>query len=189
MHFSTATIACALPLLAAAFEFPDFVPLHKRQEPGTPAYECHANCGGVITLSRTDGFCDTSDFTTKFNACMACAVEYDIWQYYGSSVTRAANTCGVEVNLSSSASAETTTAAPSTSAAAVTTAAATTESSEAPETTSSAAPASTPVESSAASSTVAATSSAAVESSSVEASSTNYACHRYSYSYPIGYSI
>ncbi|KAL1617625.1 hypothetical protein SLS56_010890 [Neofusicoccum ribis] len=119
MHFSTATIACALPLLAAAFEFPDFVPLHKRQEPGTPAYECHANCGGVITLSRTDGFCDTSDFTTKFNACMACAIEYDIWQYYGGSVTRAANTCGVEVNLSSSASAEATTAAPSVSTSAV----------------------------------------------------------------------
>jgi hypothetical protein len=39
-----AAFACAV-IGASAFEFPDFVPLHKRQEPGTPAYECHANCG------------------------------------------------------------------------------------------------------------------------------------------------
>lgn len=41
---NVAAFACAA-ISASAFEFPDFVPLHRRQDPGTPAYECHANCG------------------------------------------------------------------------------------------------------------------------------------------------
>lgn len=39
-----AALACAV-ISASAFDFPEFVPLHRRQEAGTPAYECHANCG------------------------------------------------------------------------------------------------------------------------------------------------
>lgn len=37
-----ASAASAIAL--EGFEFPDFVPMHKRQTEG-PSYECHANCG------------------------------------------------------------------------------------------------------------------------------------------------
>ncbi|KAF2843803.1 hypothetical protein M501DRAFT_994837 [Patellaria atrata CBS 101060] len=89
-------LASALPLLAAAFDFPEFVPMHKRQAPGTPQYECHEDCGGVITLSRSEGFCENQEFQDHFDDCMQCALKYDIWQYYGNSVSRAARECGLD---------------------------------------------------------------------------------------------
>ncbi|CRL21628.1 unnamed protein product [Penicillium camemberti] len=96
MHLvNVAAFACAV-ISASAFEFPDFVPLHRRQDPGTPAYECHANCGGVITAGRTDGYCDTDDFKTELTDCLNCAVEFDIWKYYGGSVSKAATACGLD---------------------------------------------------------------------------------------------
>lgn len=50
MHLvNVAAFACTV-LSVSAFEFPDFVPLHRRQDPGTPAYECHANCGMLHIL-------------------------------------------------------------------------------------------------------------------------------------------
>ncbi|KAL4931959.1 uncharacterized protein BDV17DRAFT_288530 [Aspergillus undulatus] len=108
-----ASIAC-LVAAATAFEYPDFVPLHKRQAPGTPQYDCHANCGGIITLSRSQGYCDTDEFETKLSACLDCALEYDIWKWYGNSVSNAAEECGVDATpikpSSSSSSTETATA-------------------------------------------------------------------------------
>ncbi|OJI99317.1 hypothetical protein ASPVEDRAFT_26134 [Aspergillus versicolor CBS 583.65] len=95
MKFIAVSIACILAG-ASAFEYPEFVPLHKRQEPGTPAYECHANCGGIITDARSDGYCDKSDFKTKLNDCLDCALEFDIWKYYGNSVSSAAEECGLD---------------------------------------------------------------------------------------------
>ncbi|CAI7622823.1 unnamed protein product [Penicillium discolor] len=96
MHLvNVAAFACAV-ISASAFEFPDFVPLHRRQDPGTPAYECHANCGGIITAARTDGYCDADDFKTELTDCLNCAVEFDIWKYYGSSVSKAATACGLD---------------------------------------------------------------------------------------------
>ncbi|KOS36850.1 hypothetical protein ACN38_g12383 [Penicillium nordicum] len=92
---NVAAFACAV-ISASAFEFPDFVPLHRRQDPGTPAYECHANCGGVITAGRTDGYCDADDFKTELTDCLNCAVEFDIWKYYGGSVSKAAKACGLD---------------------------------------------------------------------------------------------
>jgi hypothetical protein len=40
-------LACATLSVALdpRFEFPDTVPLVKRQQPGTPQYECHEDCG------------------------------------------------------------------------------------------------------------------------------------------------
>ncbi|EXJ80013.1 hypothetical protein A1O3_08299 [Capronia epimyces CBS 606.96] len=81
---------------SASFLYPDIVPIHRRQAPGTPEYNCHANCGGVIVDARTDGYCDTANFTTALDACLDCALEYDIWQYYGDSVSSAAEACGLE---------------------------------------------------------------------------------------------
>ncbi|KAJ5822552.1 hypothetical protein N7447_004892 [Penicillium robsamsonii] len=92
---SITAFACAV-ISASAFEFPDFVPLHKRQEPGTAAYDCHADCGGVIIAGRSDGYCDTADFKTQLTDCLNCAVEFDIWKYYGTSVSKAATGCGLD---------------------------------------------------------------------------------------------
>ncbi|EXJ94884.1 hypothetical protein A1O1_00002 [Capronia coronata CBS 617.96] len=96
MRYSTVALAVAGIATVSAFEYPDFVPLHRRQEPGTPLYDCHANCGGVITQSRTENFCSSATFLSYYDACMVCALTYDIWQYYGNSVTTAGTTCGLD---------------------------------------------------------------------------------------------
>ncbi|KGO49068.1 hypothetical protein PEXP_011170 [Penicillium expansum] len=128
MHLvNVAAFACTV-LSVSAFEFPDFVPLHRRQDPGTPAYECHANCGGVITAGRTDGYCDAATFKTELSDCLKCALEFDIWKYYGNSVSKAATACGLdatpvkvsststEASSTSTEASSTSTEAPSTSA-------------------------------------------------------------------------
>jgi hypothetical protein len=56
--------------------------------------------GGVIVDGRTDGYCDSDDFKTELADCLACALEYDIWQYYGSSVSEAAEECGLDATPS-----------------------------------------------------------------------------------------
>ncbi|KAL4812759.1 hypothetical protein BDW67DRAFT_188334 [Aspergillus spinulosporus] len=94
---SVVSVACIVASVAA-FQYPDFVPLSKRQEPGTPEYECHANCGGIITASRSDGYCDSSDFKSMLSDCLDCALEYDIWKYYGNSVSSAAEKCGLDAS-------------------------------------------------------------------------------------------
>ncbi|KAH8429320.1 uncharacterized protein LDX57_006987 [Aspergillus melleus] len=96
MHFSTLAAFTCLVMSASAFDYPEFVPLHRRQDPGTPAYECHANCGGVITSSRSDDFCDSSTFKSQLSDCLKCANEFDIWKYYGNSVSKAAESCGLD---------------------------------------------------------------------------------------------
>lgn len=67
------------------------------------------------------GFCDTDPFKADFDSCMSCAEVYNIWQYYGASVTRAATTCGLQVNLTPAPSNSTSGSAPSSSSAASTT--------------------------------------------------------------------
>lgn len=52
--------------------------------------------GGVITAGRTDGYCDADDFKTELTDCLNCAVEFDIWKYYGGSVSKAAKACGLD---------------------------------------------------------------------------------------------
>lgn len=49
----------------------------------------------MIVDARTDGYCDSEDFTIELADCLACALEYDIWQYYGTSVSEAAEACGL----------------------------------------------------------------------------------------------
>ncbi|KAL4738638.1 hypothetical protein BDV11DRAFT_189293 [Aspergillus similis] len=89
------SVACIVASVAA-FQYPDFVPLSKRQAPGTPEYECHANCGGIITASRSDGYCDSSNFKSMLSDCLDCALVCDIWKYYGNSVSSAAENCGLD---------------------------------------------------------------------------------------------
>ncbi|KAF6812137.1 hypothetical protein CPLU01_14960 [Colletotrichum plurivorum] len=102
--FVTCTVLASVASLASAhvaarqptFEYPEGVPaVEKRQDPGTPRYLCHENCGTLITISRTENYCDTTEWTTRYSACMECANEFGIWMYYSSGVTNAAKVCGL----------------------------------------------------------------------------------------------
>ncbi|OQV02537.1 hypothetical protein CLAIMM_07723 [Cladophialophora immunda] len=89
-------MALAVASASASLMYPSSFPVHRRQEPGTPEYDCHANCGTVIVDGRTEGYCESANFTTALQACLDCALEFDIWQYYGDSVAAAATACGLD---------------------------------------------------------------------------------------------
>ncbi|KXX74121.1 hypothetical protein MMYC01_206934 [Madurella mycetomatis] len=69
--------------------------LLSRQAPGTPLFECHENCGNTISLGRTPEPCDNDDWVSAYEACLECALEFDIWRLYGNGVTSVAETCGL----------------------------------------------------------------------------------------------
>ncbi|TDZ15513.1 hypothetical protein Cob_v011635 [Colletotrichum orbiculare MAFF 240422] len=156
--FVTCTVLASVASLVAAgpsFEYPAGVPaVEKRQEPGTPRYACHENCGLIISLGREEGYCDSSEWKTRYSSCLECANEFGIWMYYGSGVTNAAKGCGLTPVPSPSGGAVETTAAP---------APATTTAAPAPvtTTTSAAAPPAEEEESSSSSAAAASTSAAA----------------------------
>ncbi|KAF4334931.1 hypothetical protein FBEOM_11227 [Fusarium beomiforme] len=109
MHSLVAYTLLASASLAVAidprFEYPDTVPLVKRQQPGTPQYACHEDCGLLITLAREDSdFCDSDEWNERYGRCMSCANTYDIWKYYGSGVSRVAQQCGLTPSPSPSGS-------------------------------------------------------------------------------------
>ncbi|KAM0351707.1 hypothetical protein ACHAPU_002717 [Fusarium lateritium] len=97
MHsFITYTLLASATLSVAIesrFEFPDTVPLMKRQQPGTPQYACHEDCGLLITLAREKEFCDSDEWNERYGRCMECANTYGIWKYYGEGVSKAAEQC------------------------------------------------------------------------------------------------
>ncbi|KAF1846055.1 uncharacterized protein K460DRAFT_283144 [Cucurbitaria berberidis CBS 394.84] len=74
-----------------------FAKLLKRQEPGTPAFNCHDNCGTAITLSRQPNKCDIEEFKYDYANCLVCAGpdNIDIWKYYGRTLTIAGTSCGL----------------------------------------------------------------------------------------------
>ncbi|EGX90683.1 hypothetical protein CCM_07103 [Cordyceps militaris CM01] len=98
MHFVASIVAVgSLASLASAgvgFQFPDAVPLNKRQVTG-PAYECHANCGYAIQDAK-DGYCTDTRWQGLLSSCLDCALTYDIWKWYGEKVGAAAKTCGLD---------------------------------------------------------------------------------------------
>lgn len=63
--------------------------------------------GGVISIGRTENYCQNSTFTTELKACLECALEYNIWQYYGESVSAAAEGCGLDATPLAAANATT----------------------------------------------------------------------------------
>ncbi|CAH0024675.1 unnamed protein product [Clonostachys rhizophaga] len=88
--------AMLVTALQPRFEYPEEVPaLERRQEPGTPRYQCHEDCGLLITLGRQDGYCKNSEWNERYGRCMICANTFGIWEYYGNSVTKAAKGCGL----------------------------------------------------------------------------------------------
>ncbi|RMD43815.1 hypothetical protein DV735_g1329, partial [Chaetothyriales sp. CBS 134920] len=163
--FVTLTASLAAASATLGFISPEGVALARRQEPGTPAYECHAKCGGVIQLGRTDNYCGTANFTEQLNYCLECAEGIDIWKYYGTSVSNAAAACGLDVTPSPAAS-----SAPSTTAEATSAAPTTEATTEAPATTEEATSAAAPTTAeatSAAPTTAEATSAAPTTAASV----------------------
>ncbi|KAF2255282.1 hypothetical protein BU26DRAFT_600816 [Trematosphaeria pertusa] len=76
-----------------------FTALLKRQEPGTPAYNCHDNCGTAITVSREGGdVCTNEIFLYDYQNCLQCAGpdNYNIWRYYGATLSTVAEGCGLD---------------------------------------------------------------------------------------------
>ncbi|OHE93357.1 hypothetical protein CORC01_11306, partial [Colletotrichum orchidophilum] len=150
--FVTCTVLATVASMALAqvhprFEYPNSVPaVEKRQEPGTPRYQCHEDCGLLITLGREDGFCTNAEWNERYGRCMTCANTFSIWIYYSSGVTSAAAKCGLSPTPSPSGGAVETTAAATTTTAAP--APATTTAAPAPATTETSA-AAPPAESSA----------------------------------------
>ncbi|KND93681.1 hypothetical protein TOPH_01411 [Tolypocladium ophioglossoides CBS 100239] len=93
---SVASAAAAAAAAAApGFQFPDAVPLEKRQT-DDPSYQCHANCGYAIQNSSKDGYCKDGAWLKLLDGCLDCALEYKIWQWYGDKVSAAAKKCGLD---------------------------------------------------------------------------------------------
>ncbi|RYP08776.1 hypothetical protein DL764_001687 [Monosporascus ibericus] len=57
------------------------------------ARECHADCGYFILDSSLPDQCGNSTWTDLLDDCLDCALEHDIWENYGDSVTQAAGAC------------------------------------------------------------------------------------------------
>ncbi|EFY98091.1 hypothetical protein X797_009064 [Metarhizium robertsii] len=101
MRFTASALAIgAVASLAAAvanpdFNFPDIVPMAKRQTSG-PAYQCHASCGYAIQNSARDGYCQDQSWVKLLDDCLDCALKYKIWQWYGDKVSAAAGKCGLD---------------------------------------------------------------------------------------------
>ncbi|KAF6824219.1 hypothetical protein CPLU01_10983 [Colletotrichum plurivorum] len=90
------TVVALFASTAAAIDWLPVVPLHARQEVTGPRRECHEDCGYTIRGARMEDYCTNSTWTDLFEGCLECANEFDIWQYYGDSVTKAADTCDLD---------------------------------------------------------------------------------------------
>ncbi|RYP50211.1 hypothetical protein DL768_004232 [Monosporascus sp. mg162] len=72
--------------------------LLRRQEPGTPAYNCHDNCGQAVLQARnSDNVCTDDVFLANYENCLQCSGpdNVNIWRFYGNSLTAAAEPCGL----------------------------------------------------------------------------------------------
>ncbi|OJJ98449.1 hypothetical protein ASPACDRAFT_44959 [Aspergillus aculeatus ATCC 16872] len=116
------TALAALFTSTLAWSISSSFPLFIREDisPGSPLYECHADCGGVILMSQDDSnstYCSNTTYKTELSGCLECALTYNIWQYYGDDVKSAAEACGDSATPSaSSATASATAVANSTAA-------------------------------------------------------------------------
>ncbi|KAF2475062.1 uncharacterized protein BDR25DRAFT_301542 [Lindgomyces ingoldianus] len=67
-----------------------------RQEPGTPAYNCHDNCGQAITLSKANAnVCENEAFLSDYKNCLQCSGpdNEDIWKMYGNTLSKVGASC------------------------------------------------------------------------------------------------
>ncbi|KAI0111264.1 hypothetical protein GGR51DRAFT_71616 [Nemania sp. FL0031] len=100
--------------VAAVDELSLFASLLRRQEPGSDEYNCHEACGEAIIEGRaSDDVCSDDEFLTNYSSCLKCAGpdNFDIWKYYGTTLSGYAEPCGLSTTPESGSS--TTTAAAS----------------------------------------------------------------------------
>ncbi|KAI0382022.1 hypothetical protein F5Y04DRAFT_56133 [Hypomontagnella monticulosa] len=98
IRWALGAIIAATAVSASTDELQFFSRLLKRQEPGTPAYNCHDNCGQAIIQGRNSAdVCNDNIFLTDYQNCLQCAGpdNVNIWQYYGNTLSRTASTCGL----------------------------------------------------------------------------------------------
>lgn len=105
----SAALALAVPATASpsygaikGFQFPDAVPIEKRQVSG-PQFECHSACGNTILESENAGYCDSSEWRELLDECLICVEEFPIWQWYGEGVQGAAAGCDLSAEPGSPA--------------------------------------------------------------------------------------
>lgn len=74
LRWAFGAIIAATTISAAADELQLFSRLLKRQEPGSPAYNCHDNCGQAIIQGRNSAdVCHDDIFLTDYKMCLQCA--------------------------------------------------------------------------------------------------------------------
>ncbi|KAH8901314.1 hypothetical protein GQ53DRAFT_835168 [Thozetella sp. PMI_491] len=132
-------VASAAGVAASMDELQLISRLLKRQEPGTPAYYCHDNCGQAIIQARNSAnVCTDSIFLTDYQNCLQCAGpdNQNIWIYYGTTLTNAATPCGLSTTPLSGTQPDVGPAIPAGSSAASTTAGSTSTSTPPTDTTS-----------------------------------------------------
>ncbi|KAI0596972.1 hypothetical protein F4775DRAFT_562752 [Biscogniauxia sp. FL1348] len=91
-------VAAAAVVSASTDEFQFFSRLLKRQEPGTPAYNCHDNCGQAIIQARQSAdVCNDEIFLTDYQNCLQCSGpdNENIWRYYGNTLSNTGEQCGL----------------------------------------------------------------------------------------------
>ncbi|PNH58599.1 hypothetical protein VD0002_g8929 [Verticillium dahliae] len=98
----SSSVAAASASLAPRWDWPDAMPIEARQEPGTPRFQCHEDCGTTISLSRVEGYCTNAEWRGRYDACMICANTEGIWQFYRNAITPAAAACGLTAEPSPS---------------------------------------------------------------------------------------
>ncbi|KAI0851535.1 hypothetical protein F5Y00DRAFT_12179 [Daldinia vernicosa] len=94
-------ILAATAASASTDELQFFARLLKRQDPGSPSYNCHDNCGQAIIQGRnSEDVCNDDIFLADYKACLQCAGpdNEDIWQYYGNALTKSASSCGLSTS-------------------------------------------------------------------------------------------
>ncbi|KAI1448091.1 hypothetical protein F5Y02DRAFT_334354 [Annulohypoxylon stygium] len=97
-RWTLAAVLAATAVSASTDELQFIARLLKRQDPGTPAYNCHDNCGQAIIQGRNSAdVCNDEIFLTDYKNCLQCSGpdNQDIWQYYGTTLTKDASPCGL----------------------------------------------------------------------------------------------
>ncbi|KAI2640629.1 hypothetical protein GGS26DRAFT_539094 [Hypomontagnella submonticulosa] len=98
IRWALGAIIAASAVSASTDELQFFARLLKRQDPGSPSYNCHDNCGQAIIQGRNSAdVCHDDVFLTDYKNCLQCAGpdNQDIWQYYGTTLTKDATPCGL----------------------------------------------------------------------------------------------
>ncbi|KAI0401688.1 hypothetical protein F4802DRAFT_419432 [Xylaria palmicola] len=91
-------VVVAQGVVATTDELSMITSLLKRQEPGTPAYSCHEACGqAILTARASDDVCSDEGFLTDYQSCLECAGpdNFDIWKYYGNTLSGFGEGCGL----------------------------------------------------------------------------------------------